>query len=280
LAEHGGGSFRDAIGLLDQIGNSKKHIKRSDVEEMIGIAPKTAVIGLMQAITVSPKDIIASLDSFTERGIAPAQAAKQLAALLRSHLLDNNLVIGQQVATQLLASLLYVPVSPNPGAALELALFNANLATTPQAQNPQVVTQSTSKLEPPAIEISAGEDISTWWPHLVDAIKKHNNTLYGVLRMAHPTFNDGVLSLGFAFGFHAKKISDTQTAAKLQEEIKALTGRDVSVKATHNKELKGVTPDVSHVIIASNVSAVPTAIERLPDLGAITSIFGGGEVLE
>jgi DNA polymerase III subunit gamma/tau len=307
LAEHGGGSFRDAIGLLDQIGNSKKSIARVDVEQMIGIAPKEAIAGLLQALEGSPKDIITSLDGFVDRGIASAQIAKQFAATIRNQLLDNTLKLDNKAATSLLAALLAVPASPNPGAALELALFEVVIADSPQEELKPILKQEiklNNEVEPikkeavkqlptpeakvtaaqpavaePAIIIPS-EDISSWWPQLVEAIKKHNNTLYGVLRMAHPTFSNNVLSLGFAFGFHAKKISDTQTAAKLQDEIKILTGQDVSVKATHNKDLKGVTPSVSHIAVAAIVNKVSEISSHAPDLGAVTSIFGGGEVLE
>lgn len=306
LAEHGGGSFRDAIGLLDQIGNSKKHIARIDVEQMIGIAPVEAITGLLSALEKSPKDIIASLDGFVEKGIAPAQIAKQFSAVIRGQLLNNTLKLDQQTATSLLASLIAVPASPNPSAALELALFEVVISVKPQVKqqlmakqgvnpsNNEKPTKTEAIMQPAtqepkiivaqpeatvAASIIAGDDISSWWPQLVDAIKKHNNTLYGILRMAHPTFSNNVLNLGFAFGFHAKKISDTQTAAKLQEEIKILTGLDVSVKATHNKELKGVTPNISHIAVADVINTVSEITMHAPDLAAVTSIFGGGEVL-
>lgn len=314
LAEHGGGSFRDAIGLLDQIGNSKKHITLTDVEQMIGIAPKVAITELLQAVQSTPKDIIMCLDSFTERGIAPAQTAKQLSSLLRSQLLTNSLAVTHQVATTLLAALLNVPASPNPNAALELALLNASLSfivptvqmqpvaqassLTPEAAKllnqaqpevqapkpaqtniPEIVIDTTDPEPEIAIQIKT-EDISAWWPQLVNSIKKINNTLYGILRMAHPTLNENVLTLGFAFNFHAKKISDTQTSAVLHEKIKLITGKDIVVKAIHSKELKGITPDVSHVAIVTVAEEDQSQNIPAHDLGAITSIFGSAEVLE
>jgi DNA polymerase-3 subunit gamma/tau len=124
LAEHGGGSFRDAIGLLDQIGNSKKKINQKDVEELIGLAPKQAIAALLQAtLSAAPSSIVECLDGFTAQGIAPAQIAKQLAKLLRTRIIagDNS----SEIYISLLAELLAVPASSNPGMSLEIALFSA-----------------------------------------------------------------------------------------------------------------------------------------------------------
>jgi hypothetical protein len=130
--------------------------------------------------------------------------------------------------------------------------------------------------------IVVSEDISSWWPQLTDSIKKHNNTLYGILRMAHPSLNGNTLRLSFAFGFHAKKIADAQTSGKLRDIVKELTGKDIAVEVLHDKELKGIEPSI--------LSTPPAVLAHTPlpviidepahDLGAITSIFGGGEVLE
>lgn len=325
LAEHGGGSFRDAIGLLDQIGNSSDKITRADVESMIGIAPHAAIEGLLQSVAESPKAIIVSLSSFIDRGISPAQAAKQLSGVIRNQLLSNELSLPPVIATTLLAGLLRVPASPDPLAALELVLFEAchsitqshhtpvipvNAApvieTTPKKPtpslstkpNPSVITKSSSpepvtttlETEQPADQmleaapmepIVFSEDISLWWPQLQDAIKKHNNTLYGILRMAHPSFENDILTMSFAFGFHAKKVTAPETAVKLQDEIKILTGKDVTIKALHNKELKDTKPPILTPQTVSHPNVMPkNESVHAQDLGAITSIFGGGEVLE
>lgn len=321
LAQHGGGSFRDAISLLDQIGHSKAKVTRADVEAQIGLAPAESITALLDTIyESSAADIVARLDGFTEQGIAPAQIAKQLASLVRQRILERvhaELVVQY---TNLLGELLTVAASPNPSMALEITLFGANLTTQPvTASAPQAPTATAptkpvapvkaaapsptptqkaapkptpAKAEPVAQEsgtktppkiIQNTEDVSAWWPQLVNDIKKHNNTLYGVLRMAHPSLAGNTLQLGFAFGFHAKKILDPSTRAKLQDMVKELTGRDVAIEAVHNTELKGVEVSLAAVAVepAPIVEATQNpAPQPAADLGAITSIFGGGEVLE
>lgn len=302
LAEHGGGSFRDAIGLLDQIGNSKKKISRKDVEELIGIAPQKAVESLLKSLLSGvPSDIVSCLNSFTESGIAPAQIAKQLSAELRGRMLQNDQPERLHTYTKLLGELLGVTASQHPGVALEIALFNAcslpadavTERATPQkpitttrdsAQSSTSTKKETSKNKPPVVaELQPAQlievgDISGWWPQLVQDIKSHNNTMYGVLRLAHPSLEGDNLLLSFAFGLHAKKIADAQINLVLQKAVKILTGRDITIKAVQDKNLKDKIPDLT-----SHGAYIPEKVipEKLStDLGAITSIFGGGEVLE
>ncbi|MDB5182998.1 MAG: dnaX [Candidatus Saccharibacteria bacterium] len=318
LAVHGGGSFRDAIGLLDQIGHSKKTVSRKDVEELIGIAPEEAVQGLLDStLTGQPSDIINSLENFTERGIAPAQISKQVSGLIRKNLLENKSADVKRY-TQLLADLLGVTSSQQPGMALEIALFNANsfnapeliaavlpvkhVGTPPQSvpivkkpeEKAAIKTEESNAVEKnddkpaekeaiPVIQMVEGEDISNWWPKLVNNIKKHNNTLYGVLRLAHPHLDGDTLLLSFAFGLHTKKVTDAQVNLVLQEAIKALTGRDLVIKAVQDKDLKDKIPAITNAQAFSAPEPeiqIPEPAELSEDLSAITSIFGGGEVLE
>jgi DNA polymerase-3 subunit gamma/tau len=316
LAIHGGGSFRDAIGLLDQIGHSKKTVNRKDVEELIGIAPEEAVQELFDAtLTGAPSDIISSLENFTERGIAPAQIAKQLSGLIRKQLLEKSTPDTKRY-TRLLADLLGVTSSQQPGMSLEIALFNSNsfnapeIAATPvkavvSAEQPALIVKKPEEKAPikteetveaekdeakaeqkafePVIPIIEGEDISDWWPKLVNGIKKHNSTLYGVLRLAHPHLDGNTLLLSFAFSLHTKKVTDAQVNLVLQEAIKTLTGRDLIIKAVQDKNLKDKTPRISNAQAFSAPEPeikIPETTELPEDLSAITSIFGGGEVLE
>ncbi|CAN5446517.1 DNA polymerase III subunit gamma/tau [soil metagenome] len=308
LAEHGRGSFRDAIGLLDQVGHSHEHVTRSDVEQMIGIAPADTIKALLDAtLSGNPSEIVASLEVFVEQGIAPAQIAKQLAALLRQQLLEGRALLTREQVTDVLSELLSVQASQESSTSLELTLFGVARAGDEKLVNTTGVSVKTKqpdiliKEEEPSTEtkvVSIGkdqkpaqissaeqvefknpEDISGWWPELINNVKKHNNTLYGVLRMAHPELEGDTLRLSFGFGLHSKKVADAGVNGKLQDIIKSLTNRDLIVQAVHNKELKGVAQQ-----IADRPSAVApdnlTSKKPTQDFNAVNAIFGGGEVLE
>lgn len=299
LVEHGGGSFRDSIGLLDQVGHSMGKITRKDVEQLLGVAPSKAIEELLQAtLTGTPSSVAASLMLLTEQGIVPQQVAKQLASAVRNQILQGRKTIE---LAELLETLLDVQISHNPLAALELSLFKSNIRQaviiSPAPSAPLKPTAEVSTLETlpvdkntRSVEIQKEElkkvkdltngPLKTWWPELLMEIKKHNNTLYGVMRMAQPDLDGDKLNLSFKFGFHAKKISDTATKMKIESIIAVLTNQPISLEVSHNKNaLSPVEPEPGQVLseAADNLQA---ELEDNNDLQAITSVFGGGEVLE
>lgn len=128
LAEHGRGSFRDSISLLDQVGHSGQNITAQDVEKIIGIAANEHIRTLHEHVfSGTPADIVHDLAGLTADGISPAQAASQLSALIRKDIIEGN---GSTAHTQLLTELLQVANSPEPAGTLEIALFNVSLSTT------------------------------------------------------------------------------------------------------------------------------------------------------
>ncbi len=289
LAAHGQGSFRDSISLLDQVGNSSKTISRSDAEKLVGIAASDHIESLLSATTAgTPADILAQTDSLIEDGIGPAQAAKQLAAIIRREVIAGR---ASPQHVQLLADLLQVSSSSEPAGQLEVALLRANFAASgPSAPNPapttkpvpatpaQHVPKPTATVvtpKPPAVKIKVSSDSMEWWNEVLTQIKAANNTLYGVLRMAQPKLVGENLELGFGFGFHKKKIEDTATQAKIQDAIKSVTGKLMQISAIHDKSL-GKAPAVT-AAVEEKVMIEPAASD---ELSKITNVFGGGEVLE
>lgn len=286
LAEHGRGSFRDSISLLDQVGHSKKSISKADAEALVGLASDTHLEALMHAVFKgTAADIVDAMDSLVSDGVSPAQAAKQLSSRLRQSLVAGN---ANDTTLQLLADLLHVASSPEPTAQLELTLFRAQLSTHPAEKSPAKSVQSVKPIEKPAvIKVETKKDeapkpaepktasakidgpLEEWWGGVLKNIKAANNTLYGILRMAQPSLEDDNLQLKFGFGFHKKKADDTETQTKIRAAIKAVTGKSYKITAVHDKSL-------SHQPIKR------PAIEKAEnsDLSSITNIFGGGEVLE
>ena len=132
VAEHGQGSFRDSIGLLDQIKDvSKEAISIEHVESALGRAPQALVAELAEALDQGQLDRIASLVTIIrERAVQPAELATQLAELLRTRLVtDPASFSGEQLAV--LGKLVRVPSAHNPQLALELTLFEPHLASAP-----------------------------------------------------------------------------------------------------------------------------------------------------
>lgn len=297
LVEHGRGSFRDSISLLDQIGHSKKSVSLRDVEQLIGIAPEKAIEALVRAtLTGTPAEIAESLSGLREQGVTAQQVARQLSAVVRLGLLSQASKLPRSSAQALLSQLLQIPASYDPDAALELALFHANLNAVPVSETPKPATKPTpvtpkqealkeevhvepepAKIAPVSVAQTAKGDEPGWWKDLLSEIKKHNNTLYGVLRMGQAGFKDKTLTLSFAFGFHAKKIADAQSIAVISKAAETVAGTPITIEVLHDAQApQRKAEDIAEDSVIADAILPPDS----DDLEAITSIFGGGEVLE
>ncbi len=132
IAEHGEGSFRDSISLLDQVRNSGKAVTLADVQASLGIAPTTVIEVLLQGLANHDAAAIADqLREAREHGYEPTRLAKQLGATMRTRLLDKSLAIPVKDVLDITAKLIDVPASPEPQTYLEIILLDAALVDDP-----------------------------------------------------------------------------------------------------------------------------------------------------
>src|SRR5690606_12456471 len=88
---------------------------------------------------------------------------------------------------------------------------NRENISTENAKPAKTVNENVSK--PTAFSSEA-------WPLVVAQVKKSNNTLYGILRMANASFDNGVLTLTFSFAFHQKQINEAKNRKIIEKIIK------------------------------------------------------------
>jgi DNA polymerase III subunit gamma/tau len=257
LAEHGEGSFRDSVSLLDQASSHGQKLYGS--------------------------------------GYQPASIAGQLGRNLRRKLIENTIKMPGERALELLAHLIEVPAAHDPARYLEICLLKFVPAQGGQPApdpEPEAIIElppeelPTKELAPelesePAplvatVKLKAKAKAGTAalsadiWPDVLAALKKSHNTLYGVIRMAQPDFGtDGELKLLFGFAFHQKRGSEPANKDKLAKIIKELTGRGVKIECLLDKAAK--PPKTS----PAKVNQAPPA-----DLSTISNIFGSAELLE
>ena len=292
MAEHGQGSFRDSISLLDQISSGRKKVSISDVQTTLGIAPETAIASLLTAIEVgSASVVLQTLEDMRAAGYHTPQIAKQLSKALRARLMEGSGVLAGQQITALLKRLIDVPASHDPDTLLELVLIealpaDANAPSKPAPEKPEpkqaAVKPTTAKSKPPAevpketqaakaepvaetIELTEKEmllDESTWHKAL-SILKKKHNTLYGIARMASPTFSDDTVTLTFSFPFHQKRLDDAKNKAVLAQILSDLLGSPISI-----------------VCLVDAGAKKPEKAKKPDTLENISNIFGSAEVLE
>lgn len=300
IAQHGDGSFRDSISLLDQASNSKTRLEHNDILMMLGIPPETATIELVDTLLVgSPRELIERLSQLYEQGFRAPAIAKQVAQNLRKLLLKNPAPTDPSMIAHWLYQLLEVPTAQDPESLLEILLLGANIASNPSPSpttQPSSITQAPSKIthakeipsQPPNVPIkqtqslpveisSSGDEQLTdgdLWLQILNVMKKRHNTLYSVLRMASPTFESSTLMLRFEFAFHQKRINEDVNKRLLHEIISEITGKPLTISCLWEKNPTKPTRPI--------VAQKPTPKEA-PDTSAldtISSIFGGSEVLE
>jgi len=303
LAEHGEGSFRDSISLLDQASSQGQALDVADVQNLLGIPPLEAIDDIVEAIGVHAghPTIVNKLTALYDQGYQAASIAQHLGRQLRERLIAGTGGIPEAIIFDLLQQLLEVPAAHDPEPLLEIILLRTQSVTPADTSAVVTVAVDAAQLpeieqpaEPPtakktkaatprtAVEPTASKQTAAppktkgtapvdekLWPQILHALKQRHNTLYGVVRMAQPKFTDTGLELVFAFAFHQKRISEAANRQVLVDIINDLTGSIVTIDCSVDKTAK--PPKLA----VQPVTAAPAA-----DISAISNIFGGGELLE
>lgn len=295
IAAHGGGSFRDSIGLLDQIRGHSDAVVLDDVQTMLGIAPDETIdqlIGSLQSGDAG--SLVAALSSMREHGYQAGQTAKQLSARLRGYLLDGKSPIDVVQVTPLLHKLLEIPTSSDPATALELTLLGIVLsspaslepvviAVQPVAEQPKPRPEAVKKQrvvaplaapvvvepapEPPTIIAGQPFDAEVW-NTVLNTIKKTHNTLYSVSRMASPQIDGDTVTLVFKFAFHQKRLNETKNKQVIVDVLQSVTGRPISITCV----VEGSAPMIAPPLVQKAATS--------ETISNISNIFGSAEVLE
>lgn len=152
IAERGGGSFRDSIGLLDQLSglsDDTTGITRELAENLLGLAPKPLIDTLAEAVIAADStDIIAQLKILDAQGIQPSTIAAQLFTPLQTHLTTHAAVID------ILDRLVAVARSPRPDVSLLTALIpRAPLSQPPKPQKKTAAVAASAPI--PSLEVRA-----------------------------------------------------------------------------------------------------------------------------
>ena len=311
LAEHGEGSFRDSISMLDQARSISDSLVLSDIQRLLGVPPAESIEKLVTSLSNgAAADVMTLITQLYGQGFTAAAIAKQIAGVLRTHLLASTLPLPAPTILELLTRLLEVPSAYDSSRFLELCLLKAinsdrwpspatQVHQVPKADAPETRAQTIPKIEakkaaltdvdqaivsqpktdPPAAlphkksdkaSAQVNSDDAENWQQVLRALKNKHNTLYGLVRMAHPDFSTkGSVCLTFAFDFHRKRLIDVQNQQKLQDVIHEVTGKNLKIECLVDKDV---------VASASNVS--PNVSVSDNDLASISNIFGGGELVE
>lgn len=271
IAKHGKGSFRDAISLLEQVKFISDKIDENDVNMMLGMISDELLKELTSKI--ESKDLIglrSVLESAYEKGANESILSSQISDKFRNLLISGKSSIPKHQLLLTLKNLLNVAGSSNPRIELELCLSELLINDLPVSQNitTEILDKKIAKLEikRPKIEFNdkpiavsskiINDDI---WTQFLDALKKQNNTLYGIARIAEVKNNNDMLELSFKFAFHYKQINDPKNKQIFAEILSKITKNPPKIVITHQNQKE---------------KPVESSLKNL------SNIFGGHEVLE
>ena len=289
VAQHGGGSFRDSISLLDQLANiSGSNIDTKTVEQTLGLAPKTVLKELLQAVINKDRpQAVKLLDSLEQQGTTTGSLVPQLTHAIMA------LAPKHHSLYTLLDQLIEVPRAYNPQIKLLTTLITATLGepTTKETKHTPALAQPTKPLlevtkapqpkksakataqgpaEPPTtLSKPLGALPNEDWAKVLAKVKETSTPLQIVLGHAQPGFDvtSQTLTLAFKYQLHRKKADDSKAKGIIAEAMLTTLGS---------------TPQIATVIdtAAEAPSLAPPAPTSLDDTAqSVASLMGGGEAV-
>lgn len=296
LSQHGDGSLRDSISLLDQVKNRADNITELVIRELLGLPPDEALSNLIELIFThaKPADLMLTLNGLYEAGYQADVIAHQMSQLLRQRLIDGT--GNNQLIINLLADLIKVPASFEPRQYLEITILKAAYQAQPVVTATQTIGPSpeptVSDTKPPKPKKTAAAKVTPstksasapipksdneLWSAILNTTKQQHNTLYGILRMARPDFQGDTLMLTFAFPFHQKQLSDQHNRAIIEGIAGELSGHPITLDCILDRSMKLPKATPSHK--PADLPA-PAASPESNSLSTISNIFNGAELLE
>lgn len=280
IAEHGDGSFRDSISILDQFSHFEEKIDVSKVLNLLGIPKKEQVQTLYDGLTKNHnfKTINDILEDLYNAGVEPTAIAKSLMTILRTKIIEDSLNIKSS-DIELLDRLVKVEGSLDPSNYLLVSLLKANIQESPKSVNLKVsenvieeknetkikkgIDNNTPKEDESEPTRNISKDLMKIWEEVLEELKKTHNTLYAILRMADISKDKNQINLVFDFPFHKNTISEAKNLTIIADLFKAKSGQNYKIQCI----LSGKDPKEIKLK------------EEVP-IETITEIFGGGEVIE
>lgn len=280
IAEHGDGSFRDSLSLLDQLTHiTSTKITTQHISDALGLAPQKHINALVEAlITNEANTVMAILGELEQQAVHVSAIVDQLGKALlaqaatqpRMIMLVNELLeVPRAYRPQLklittLAAFCIEHKRPKTSATLVSAAPAITIASVPQkpaAPTSPPTEQNPEPTPPIVVPTEPLQNLSAQqWALVLDAVKRKSPPIYSVLRQAGPIINDGILTLVFKFALHSKKLDDAKQKAFVASMLQEVLGQTIEVKVV--------------------VGEPPTLVSE-PDkhVAEVTEIMGGGEVI-
>jgi len=270
IALRGQGSFRDSIGLLDQLASladKKTGITHELVEQALGLAPTTIIERLLEAYRSHDIQLtVATLDESESLGIQATVLTSQLIDTIRSDIvahpellpLLNQLVDvskSSQPSIKLLTVLAASSVPKPKTAALASAATLTMEAPIKSLEKKAVQKKPKDPVAKPAAPSAPTANLDTFdWTAFIKYTNEHHVAISSVLAKCGHEITDGGLTIYTVNNFYKKKLDDIRYRSLVAQSLEAL--------------------GFSNVVI----NTVPTGSPLKDEQAAkVAAIMGGGE---
>lgn len=247
IAQRGDGSFRDSIGLLDQLASltdNKTGITPDLIEATLGLAPIKAVNAIIAGVEAHDVTKVAELlEKTTAEGISPVTLTEQLTHTIRDQvaskphllpLLDGLLDVSKssQPQLKLLATLGTAALEHKPAKTAALATPVLEVTATIEELSKQAIRVKPAM---PIVTEATTEDSATQeaqpfnWDTLIEHTRQNYVALYSVLsKCAHELVGND-LTLYTKSAFYKKKLDDQKYSTYLYEALKSIGSYELTV---------------------------------------------------
>jgi len=222
IAKAAGGSFRDAIKLLEQVmlagGDVKKVIDDTDPEEFLEM-------GMDEALKL--------IDKLAENGTNLRGFVERCVEVLRDKLLETRDVglIGKIEGLEKA----YERMKTSAVAQLPLEIFVIENMTNSKPQTPghnevpktkpQILNTPPPAVSPPKLGGEKLEDVLLHWPEVMAAVKPKNHSVEALLRSTRPVDFDGRdLVLEAFYEFHKKQLESERCRVIVEQAVGEVLG--------------------------------------------------------
>jgi len=318
IAVHGQGSFRDSIGLLDQMSSVGDSIGLIDVQRSLGIAPQESIQKIIQnLVSKDPASLLADLTALRLQGFQATQISQQVASAIRQDILADK----PTAMFELLKPLLEVPASFDPDTALELVLLNvayqpqitpASVMTTAQpvaASTLAVVAEPATKETATKIPVAKESSVAKKAPATETLVTKAAAATHEPQAVKKETMSITPATVNSTIDFDVQAWDQVLATIKQRHNTLYSVARMADVRVEDNKlhlqfnfafHKKKINDAQNRLIIADiikkltgedveitcTVTTKPTstkaavAVPNSVSIDAIANIFGGAEVID
>ena len=272
IAGASGGSFRDAVKVLEQLAIEKRKLDAKSISEFLFQTEDINIVGLIRLLTL--KDTKASLlevERILGRGVSAQNLIVSLLTSFRESLLGKMGIGGDslyglskndiltliklfsQAAGETKTALLeQLPIEiaivewcesdKGPAEIIRAVPDSRGEKKEPEAP-PKAAEDPTPKA--PSLKALAKEINEEVWKTILATVKPINTSIEALLRAARPMEYDGkVLTLGVYYRFHKERLEETSHRRILEDVASGVMGSPIKVVCTLTEPPAKVEPKV------------------------------------